>query len=65
MTAPVEPAPDRVSGWCTWCGEWVRDGVVVGEVERDAGASYTLVRCEEHVGLPKPVRADRPRTHSG
>lgn len=60
-----EQTPDlgRADGACGYCGEWARDGVVVGEVERDAGASYILVRHEEHVGLRKPVPADRPRTY--
>lgn len=65
MSEPTEPAPGRVPGVCTWCDEWVRSGVVVGEIERDAGAPYTLVRHPEHVGLAKRASADRPRTYSG
>jgi hypothetical protein len=59
------PDLGRADGACGYCGEWARNGVVVGEVERDAGASYILVRHDEHVGLAILARADRPRTHSG
>lgn len=65
MSEQPEPVPDRSPGCCTYCGEWTAEGVVVGEIERDAGAPYTLVRHPEHVGLAKRASADRPRTYSG
>lgn len=65
MSEKTEPAAGRAVGVCTWCDEWVCDGVIVGEIERDAGPDYTLVRHQEHVGLRKPVAVDRPRTWSG
>jgi hypothetical protein len=65
MSEQTEPQRGRAPGVCTYCDEWVPDGVIVGEIERDAGAAYTLVRHLEHVGLPKPASANRPRTWTG
>ena len=59
MSEPTEPntAPE----YCSYCGEWLRKGVVVAEIHSDAGAGHTVVRHAEHVGLSMPA-AERPRT---
>lgn len=62
-----EQTPDlgRADGSCSYCSEWAVQGVVVAEIYGDSGPGHRVVRHDEHVGLPMPARADRPRTHSG
>jgi hypothetical protein len=60
-----EAKPDlgRADGSCGYCGEWAVQGVVVAEIYGDSGPGHRVVRHAEHVGLPVPVPADRPRTY--
>jgi hypothetical protein len=67
MSEPTEQAPrfPTAAGYCSYCGGWTPEGVVVTIVHSESGPGAVIVRHAEHVGLRKPARADRPRTHSG
>jgi hypothetical protein len=59
------PGFPTAAGYCSYCGEWLREGVVVTVVHSESGPGAVIVRHPEHVGLRKPASADRPRTYSG
>jgi hypothetical protein len=53
--------PRTKPGYCSYCDEWTREGVVVSEVVSDSGAGGTIVRHPEHVGLARPRQPSDPR----
>ena len=56
--------PGTAPGFCSYCGEWTREGVVVAEIQSDSGPGHVVVRHPAHVGMRK-VGNDQPRTYSG
>lgn len=51
------PELPTAPGYCSYCGEWLRDGVVVTVVHSESGPGHAIVRHLEHVGLRKRVAA--------
>ena len=60
MSEPTPRGP--TPGYCSYCGEWTREGVVVAEIHSDSGPGHVVVRHPAHVGLRK-VDNDRPGSY--